>query len=153
MEESGLTLESVTFGDLEIGRAFGGSVTIEAWHLDTAATLFRDFNPLHTDEETAARSMHGRRIVHGTCSAGIMMGTIGNTFAGTGLGLLETNLRYKAPGFVGDTLTWEWVVTELAPKPRLKGGVATFAGSCRNQDRVELIGGRTVLLVADERIG
>lgn len=144
-------MSSIAFGELSVGDTFGDSVTIEDWHLDTAATLFRDFNPMHTDNEVAARSLHGKRIIHGTCSAGMVMGTIGNRFAGTGLGLLGTELRYRAPGFVGDTITWEWTVTALSEKPRLNGGVATFAVSCRNQDGVELITGTTALLVAAER--
>jgi 3-hydroxybutyryl-CoA dehydratase len=152
-EESPVTLSSTTFGELEVGRRFGDAVTVEDWHLDTAADLFRDYNPLHTDAEAAARSIHGKRIIQGTCTSGMMMGTIGNAFAGTGLGMLGIDMRYKAPAFVGDTLSWEWDVVELDEKPRHNGGVAKFAGTCRNQDGAVLVTATAALMVSNEALG
>lgn len=84
-------------------RACSLPVTAEA--IRSYAELTDDFNPLHLDEEFAARTPMGRVIAHGTLSLCLMWQWVHRNFdAGVFTGL-RLDVRFVKPVYVGDLLT------------------------------------------------
>ena len=121
------------FDELDLETSFGQTLTITEAHISQACGLFGDFNPLHSDEEFAKQTRFGRRILHGPMTSAYMTASIGMFFYATAEAYLEHACRFLSPVFAGDTLTVNWRIAELVPKPRHRGGIAMLAGSCRNQ--------------------
>jgi 3-hydroxybutyryl-CoA dehydratase len=128
---------------------FASAITITEAHFVNAAGLFADFNPLHMNEQVAARSIFKKRILHGPCVVGLMMATVGDAVTGTGIGELGLSFEFRHPTHIGDTLSWEWTVTAKEERPKHNGGLVTFEGRCVNQDGTLIANARTLVLVAN----
>jgi 3-hydroxybutyryl-CoA dehydratase len=137
------------YSEFRIGDTFGSTVDITARHLDRGAQLIGDFNPLHVDDDFARSSRFGGRILHGVLTSALMSAPFGNLVAGTALGYLEHNARFLAPVRPGDTLSIEWTVTELRPKPHHGGGIVVAECEARNQKGEAVATARGTMLVAD----
>ena len=137
------------FSEFSVGDTFGSTVDITVAHLDRGAELIGDFNPLHVDDEFAQASRFGGRILHGVLTSALMSAPFGNLVAGTALGYLEHNARFLAPVRPGDTLTIEWSVVELVPKPHRDGGIVVAECEARNQKGEVVATARGKMLVAD----
>ena len=131
-----MTAQGHWFDELAVGNTFARSVTITDTHLVMSAGLLGDFNPLHVDEAFARKSRFGGRILHGMMTSAIMGGPVGMHFHGTAVAYLEHNARFLAPVRPGDTLTIEWTIDALIPKPRHGAGIVEMTGSATNQDGV-----------------
>jgi len=144
---------SMTYDDFQIGIKLTGSVTIGETHIVQSAGLFNDFNPMHMNEEVARRSVLGRRILHAPTTIGIMLGIIGNAVAETGIADLETTFRFRHPVGIGDTILYEWEVSDREDKPKYQGGIITYHGTCTNQDGDLVVEAMNKLLIANVRAG
>lgn len=103
-----------------------------------------DFNPYHLDDEFAAGSRFGRRIVPGLLTASMC------THIGGLLAVLasEMRFRYLAPVFVGDTVTCTVRFTDRdEARLRLGGEV-----SCVNQEGREVLRGSVSGVPAQVRL-
>jgi len=106
---NGMIGEGWYFEDYEIGKEIrSSSRTITEADIVNFAGITGDWNPLHTDEEFAKKSVFGKRIAHGTLTFAIMTGLFAR------LGIIERTivafygvdkLRFVKPVFIGDTLT------------------------------------------------
>jgi 3-hydroxybutyryl-CoA dehydratase len=137
------------FCEFRVGDTFGSTVDVTVAHLDRGAELIGDFNPLHVDDEFARSSRFGSRILHGVLTSALMSAPFGNLVAGTALGYLEHSARFLAPVRPGDTLTIEWSVVELVPKPHRDGGIVVAECEARNQKGEVVATARGKMLVAD----
>ena len=137
-----------SFDDIKIGERFSDSLTVTETHLVLAASLFKDFNPLHTDEEYAKKTRFKGRVAHGPLTAGIMSGVLGNYFAGTAIAYLEQTTRFVSPVRAGDTITTEWKAVEKEPKPNCDGGIVTLEARCTNQHGKMVAEGKGKILVS-----
>jgi 3-hydroxybutyryl-CoA dehydratase len=136
-----------TFEQVEVGESFSGSMTVTEAHIVLAAGIFGDLAPLHVDEEFARETAFGTRIAHGTLTTGIMAGVLSGYFAGTAIGYLEQNVRFRAAVFPGDTVTSEWTVRDKAEKPKLGGGIVTLGIVCRKQDGTTVLDGEAKAII------
>ena len=75
--------------------------------------IIGDSNPLHTDDEFAASSRFGRRIVHGMLAASLFSTMVGMLLPGTGAIYRSQTLRFLLPVYVGDTVTAHFVVRSV----------------------------------------
>jgi 3-hydroxybutyryl-CoA dehydratase len=141
--------KATRYDDFEIGDTVGSAMTITETHFVNAAGLFADFNPLHMNEEASRRSIFGKRILHGPCVVGLMMATVGDAVTGTGIGELGLQFEFRHPTHIGDTLSWEWTVTQREDRPKHDGGLVTFNGRCVNQDGTLIASASTIVLVAN----
>ncbi len=137
------------YREFHVGDTFGSTVDITPAHLDRGAQLIGDFNPLHVDDEFAQSSRFGGRILHGVLTSALMSAPFGNLVAGTALGYLEHNARFLAAVRPGDTLTIEWSVVELVPKPHRGGGIVVAECEARNQKGEVVATARGKMLVSD----
>lgn len=79
----------------------------------TFAELSGDYNPIHVDEDYAAKSMFGKRIAHGALSASLISAVLGNDLPGPGSIFVELNMRFRKPAFIGDMVVAEAEVAEI----------------------------------------
>lgn len=107
------------------------------------ADLVGDHNPVHLDEAFAATTRFGRRIAHGMLVAGLISSVIATDLPGPGTVYLSQTLRFKAPVYLGDTITVHIeVVKRREDKP-----IVTLSTVCTNQDGKTVIEGEAVALV------
>jgi 3-hydroxybutyryl-CoA dehydratase len=140
-EQSGYAFE-----DLSVGMSAKFIKTIEERDVVLFAEISGDTNPIHLDEDFAARSAFGGRIAHGMLTAGLISTVIGTVLPGPGAIYLGQNLRFKAPVRLGDRVEAEVTVTELdATRNR-----ASFATSCRVGDTVVLDGDALIMVPSKE---
>jgi acyl dehydratase len=80
--------------------------------------LTGDRNPLHYDEERAARSRFGGLIVQGGVTSGLLNAVVAQDLPGPGSVFLHVDWSFKAPVHPGDEITAEVEVLEArADKP------------------------------------
>jgi 3-hydroxybutyryl-CoA dehydratase len=72
-----------------------------------------DDNPVHFNDDYAARTRFGKRIAHGMLSAGFISAALGTKLPGPGTIYLEQSLKFKGPVFIGDTITATVKVTAI----------------------------------------
>lgn len=106
------------------------------------ATLTGDTNPVHLDEIYAATTRFGKRIAHGMLAASLISAALANDLPGPGTVYLSQTLQFKAPVYLGDTIT---AVIEVK-SAREDKPIATLITTCINQDNVTILEGEAVVL-------
>lgn len=91
--------------DLEVGQTASRSMTVTAEHVQQFADLTGDFNPLHFDEDFAARTSFGRLVAQGGITTGVLHALVAEDMPGPGTVFLSQDWRFTAPVFIGDTIT------------------------------------------------
>ncbi|MDT3672869.1 MAG: MaoC family dehydratase [Aromatoleum sp.] len=137
------------YDEVDIGDRFETSMTVTETHLVLSAGLFGDFNPLHVDQQVAARSRYGSRIAHGYITTSFMAAQLGMVFHGTAIAYVEHTSRFTAPVRAGDTLRIVWTVTERLDKPKHDGGIVSLSGICTNQEETKVAEADAKMLVAN----
>ncbi|MDR1314104.1 MAG: MaoC family dehydratase [Deltaproteobacteria bacterium] len=84
------------------------------------AEVSGDRNPMHMDEDYASRSIFGRRVAHGMLPAAVIGAVLGTLLPGPGTVYLSQTLIFKAPVYLGDTVT---VRCQIAALERATGKV------------------------------
>ena len=110
--------------------------TVTEGAVDLFAGLSGDFNPLHTDEESAQRSPMKGRIAHGMLVLSIATGEANQLglFEGTTLALLGMDrIKWTAPVRPGDTIHTELRVKEKKASSKPDRGVLVVEVSVKNQ--------------------
>jgi 3-hydroxybutyryl-CoA dehydratase len=108
----------------------------------TFATLTGDTNPVHLDDQYAATTRFGKRIAHGMLAASLISATLANDLPGPGTVYLSQTLQFKAPVYLGDTVT---AVIEVK-SVREDKPIATLITTCINQDNVVVLEGEAAVL-------
>ncbi len=115
-----------------------------------------DFNPIHVDEVHAAGTMFGKRVAHGLLVLAVVSGLCTQLgFLGEKVqAFLSMEWKFKAPVFIGDTVSARLEVVGLRPLRRLGGGVVTFRADVLNQEgRVVQTGSWQILFKSREADG
>lgn len=146
---------SVPFTEIEAGRSVTSArVTVTETHIVLFAGLTGDFNPLHMDAQFMADSAYGKRIAHGMLGHAISTGLRSSIDDWAIQAFLETQRRFVAPIFAGDTVHYEASVRETRPSRSKPGyGVVRVAMTLKNQRGETVQEGEDVLLVgpADQK--
>ena len=131
------------FEDLPVGLIVRHAVTRTITEADNVLFTCLTMNPqpLHLDEEFAARTEFGTRLVNSLFTLGLLVGltvhdlTLGTTVANLGF----ESIDFPKPVFHGDTIRAETeVVAARASKSRPDAGIVTFEHRAYNQ-RGELV--------------
>jgi acyl dehydratase len=113
------------------GETFSETLTMTPEEAKSFSRAARDFNPLHLDEDFAARSRYKKLIVSGTQMAAHLMALTATHFTGRGEAVgLDFSLRFHKPVYADETVTLFWEVTEV--KPAGKAEVVTMKGRVTN---------------------
>jgi len=131
------------FEDFEVGeRRTTPARTITEADIVAFAGLTGDWHPLHTDVTYAGASSFGERIAHG-----MLVLSVGSALAFR-LGQYEVlpksfiafygmeEVRFTAPVHIGDTIHLEMEISEVEPKDRERGVVATRNEIVNQDDKV-----------------
>jgi 3-hydroxybutyryl-CoA dehydratase len=125
------------FDDFAAGDTFTTAArTVTEGAVDQFAGLSGDFNPLHTDEESARQSPMKGRIAHGMLVLAIATGQVNQLglFEGTTLALLGMDrIRWTVPVRLGDTLHTELTVKETRESSKPDRGVLVMDVAVQNQ--------------------
>ncbi|HNS01004.1 MAG TPA: MaoC/PaaZ C-terminal domain-containing protein [Anaerolineae bacterium] len=113
------------------------------------AMLSGDWNPLHTDAQTAQATPYGERIAHGLLVLSIATGLAERLgfMHQTVLGFMGLEWQFRAAVRIGDTVRVQATVAELKPMPRLGGGYVTFKVQILNQEDKTVQRGEWILLI------
>lgn len=87
-----------------VGQTASRSSTITREHVDQYAAMTGDHNPLHFDEEFAAKTKFGRLVVQGGLTTGLLHALVAMDMPGPGTVFLSQDWKFKAPVFIGDTI-------------------------------------------------
>jgi acyl dehydratase len=125
------------FDDFAVGEIFTTAArTVGEGAVDQFAGLSGDFNPLHTDEESARQGPMKGRIAHGMLVLTIATGQVNQLgiFEGTTLALLGMDrIRWTAPVRLGDTIHTVLTVKETRESSKPDRGVLMLDVAVRNQ--------------------
>ena len=89
------------------------SKTISESDIYGFAGITGDFNPVHVDAVYASGTRFGQRIAHGMLTSSFICTVLGTQLPGLGTIHTKQYLEFKAPVFIGDTITVELEVESL----------------------------------------
>jgi acyl dehydratase len=99
---------------VRVGETFSETLTMTPGESKAFSRAARDFNPLHLDEEAAAKSRYKKLIVSGTQMGSHLMALAATHFMERGETVgLEFSLRFHQPVYADETVRLTWVVTEV----------------------------------------
>ncbi len=130
---------------LEVGASVTRTKTFTPEDVAGFAQVSGDHNPVHLDDAYAATTRFGRRIVHGMLTASLISAALANDLPGAGTIYLSQSLQFKAPVFVGDTITATVTVTKYREDKR----IATLETTCTNQQGAVVLTGEAVVLAPE----
>lgn len=108
---------------LRVGQRARRTQTVTAHEVELYTQITGDRNPLHFDADFAARTRFGRLVAQGGIASGMLNALVAMDMPGPGTVFLSQALTYKAPTYLGDTLTAEIEVLSLKPdKPSASSG-------------------------------
>ena len=128
---------------LTVGQSASLSRTITEADVAAFAQFTGDLNPVHLDEEYARTTRFGRRIAHGMLSTSLIGAVLGGHLPGPGSIYLSQDLKFRAPVFIGDTVTARVEVVRVREDKPL----VTLATTCHTQDGMLVIEGQAVILL------
>src|SRR4051812_35422588 len=129
--------------DLKIGDKFSTTREITDELIRKFAELSGDHNPIHLDEEFAAKTRFGRRIAHGMLSGAFISAVLGFEFKERKIVYLSQTMKFTAPAFIGDTITTAATVSRI----REERGIVFLDTICTNQNGEVTMTGEAVVMI------
>ncbi len=99
--------------ELHVGYSDSVTRTITAKDVETFANLSGDQNPLHMDDEFAARTKFSQRVVHGFLHASLLSTLVGMKIPGREALYLSQTIEFTSPVFIGDTVEARGTITHV----------------------------------------
>ena len=100
-------------GKPDVGQKATREYTLTMEHTKMWAEISQDFNPLHFDDEAAAKSLFGRRVGHGGLMQAILHGICGTDLPGPGTVFLNLDWRLQNPIYFDEAVIGEVEVLEV----------------------------------------
>ena len=126
---------------MKVGDTARRSRRITARDIELFTELTGDRNPLHYDEEAAARSRFGRLIVQGGVTTGLLNAVVAEDLPGPGSVFLHVDWNFRAPVSPGDEITAEVEVVALREDKPL----TTLRTTIVNQEGVVVLDGTALV--------
>lgn len=134
---------SFAFEDLELGMRARFAKLVTDADVANFAALSGDNNPIHVDPAYAADTPFKACIAHGFLTGSLISTVFGTRLPGAGAIYISQTMNFRAPVYLGDTITAEVEIAELWPaKNRVK-----FDCACLNQDGKPVLVGEAILMV------
>ena len=138
-------MNTFTFDEIEIGQKESFSVTVTESERDKFREITGDVNPLHNDEEYAKSMGHERCVAYGMLSAAYLSTLAGVYLPGKNSLIQKTEVNFRKPVYVGDTLTISGEVTDKNETFK----VIEVKTEMKNQDGVKVLKGKMEIAVAE----
>lgn len=119
------------------GQVFISDIAFDTQSIRDFATMIRDSNMLHHDEDFARQTRFGGLIASGGHTISMLLGTLAEHIAEHSHSLgLECNFTLRQAVKAGAMMTAKWSVISIEPRPSMRGHVMKLEGSLRDQDGV-----------------
>ncbi|MGY1617965.1 MaoC family dehydratase [Geodermatophilus sp. SYSU D00691] len=126
---------------MRVGDTASRTRTVRAEDIELFTELTGDRNPVHYDQELAARSRFGGIVVQGGVTSGLLNALVAEDLPGPGSVFLTVTWNFRVAVRPGDVLTATAEVTALREdKP-----ISTLATTITNQDGVVVLDGTAVV--------
>lgn len=112
-------MESLAFGDINLGDRRSLRVQVEARSLDAFAGLTGDVNPLHADAAFARERGFLARVAHGMLVSSYFSTLVGTMLPGRDCLLQSAKFDYKRPVLEGEALELSVEVVQKAEAVRV----------------------------------
>jgi 3-hydroxybutyryl-CoA dehydratase len=129
--------------DIKIGDKFSTTREITDKLIRAFAELSGDHNPIHLDEEFAAKTQFGKRIAHGMLSGAFISAVLGYEFQERKIVYLSQTMKFIAPVFIGDTIT----TTAAVARIREEKGIVVLETICTNQNGEVTLKGEAAVMI------
>lgn len=100
-----MTMIGKTVDQISPGQFSEFTKTVSESDVYLYAGISGDFNPAHINQAYAESTFFKSRIAHGLLAAGFISAAIAGGLPGPGAIYLRQELDFKAPVFIGDTIT------------------------------------------------
>ena len=131
-----------TYDQLTIGDSATFTKTIGESDIYLFAGITGDHNPAHVDAVSAAEGMFKQRIAHGMLTASFISTVLAMKLPGPGTIYLSQNSQFRAPVFIGDTVTARVeLIEKLEQRQWLK-----FETTVTNQDGKLVVDGSATVI-------
>ena len=131
-----------TYDETQVGDSATFTKTLSETDIYLFAGITGDFNPAHVDAVSAAEGMFKQRIAHGMLSASFISTVIAMKLPGPGTIYAGQTLQFRAPVFIGDTVTATVTVSEkLDERKWLK-----LKSQVHNQDGKLVVDGESTVI-------
>ena len=127
---------------INVGDKFEHNFVFKQEHVVMFAKVTGDNNPVHLDEEYAAKTIFKKPIIHGMLGATVFSKVFGTMFPGEGTIYLNQNLQFLKPMLVETKYTAQFEVIEVDREKHR----ATISTSVVNEDGKKVVDGSAVLL-------
>jgi acyl dehydratase len=125
----------------EVGQRAQRTRVVRERDIELFTELTGDRNPLHYDEDAAARSRFSGIIVQGGVTSGLLNAVVAEELPGPGSVFLHVDWSFRAPVRPGDELTAEVEVLEArADKP-----ITKLRTTITNQDGTVVLDGEALV--------
>ena len=127
---------------LKVGDNAQLSKTISDEDVRTFAEISGDRNPVHLDDAYAATTMFKKRIAHGALTGALISAVLGQVLPGPGTIYLSQTMQFKAPVYIGETITAQVEVSTYREDKR----IAALRTQVFNQDGKLVLDGEAVVI-------
>ena len=141
-------LSNVTIDEISIGQTASYTKTCTAEDLVLFAHVSGDVNPIHLDADYAATTQFGQQIAHGMYTGALVSAALAVELPGPGTIYLGQEIKFKAPVFIGDTITVTLEVETL----RADKAIVGLLCSCSKQDGTIVAVGKATVIAPREKI-
>lgn len=130
-----------TIDEMKVGDSAEFAKTIAESDVYLFAGITGDLNPFHVNEDFSKETFFKGRIAHGILLAGFISTVVGCHLPGPGAIYVKQDLKFMAPGRIGDTITAKATVKEIvADKNRV-----VLTTTCTNQNGDVIVDGEAVV--------
>ena len=128
--------------EVRVGDSASMSKEINDQDVRIFADISGDRNPIHLDDEFAATTFFKKRIAHGALSGALISAVLGMLMPGPGTIYLSQTMNFKAPVYIGETITARLEVTAYRADKR----ITTLKTEIFNQDNNLVLDGEAVVI-------
>ncbi len=133
------------FDEIMVGVKTKFTVQINESTINEFARISGDHNPLHMDEQYAAKTQFGKRVCHGMLLASFFSRLVGMYMPGKNALYFSQTLNFQTPCFVGDKVTIEGEVIDKSQSTR----IVTIKTTAYNQVGKCLVDGIAKVIVRE----
>ncbi|NPV92838.1 MAG: MaoC family dehydratase [Firmicutes bacterium] len=107
------------FAEIKVGDKASQSKTISESDVYLFAGITGDFNPMHVNKDFSRKTVYKKRLVHGMLTGSMISTVLGTELPGGSTIYISQELNFRAPVFIGDTLTAEVEVLEKREEKKI----------------------------------
>ncbi|MDO4188968.1 MAG: MaoC family dehydratase [Lachnospiraceae bacterium] len=138
-------MNTYTFDEINIGHKEDFTVTVTEADRDRFREITGDINPLHNDPKFAKSKGHDKCVAFGMLSASYLSTLAGVYLPGKNSLIQKTEVNFRKPVYVGDTLTISGEVTDKSET----FNVIEVKVLITNQDGVKVVKGKMEIAVVE----